>query len=990
MLKRGIALLLCLFLLFPSLPGAHTTGAWHTFTGGGHTYFRSHTYTPAAMTQYTVNTMRHRNAGQNEEHILSYVPSAGLRPVVVGPDRIHSGAMTINEAATRLRNQGYDVVAGVNGGFFNTANMTLIGTQIKQGVLTTFDRETQQYLPAAGFKDNGEVVLGLPGISISVTGAGRTVQVDKLNKVRNPDLVYMYTRDYSTTTRTTQDGLHVVMRVPGRLTLGGTLTGTVTQVRRGTAAHTIANDEIVLSASTQNAISRISHLTVGSAVTISVGRNAEWAGVTNAVVGLHFLVQNGQPTGVSDGARAPRTVIGVRADGSVVIFTVDGRQPGHSIGLTLNETAARMIDMGCVTAVQLDNGGSTAMIARLPGEQAATLVNRPSDGSPRRCADFIMLCNVFPRSDGRAAFLFPHPTYLTMMPLAAVSFSMLATDLYYRSAAVPGGISSSSANPEVGRANGLSFSALSPGDTAVTFQSGAASGTAYIHVTNRLDSFTLTDAATGLAAADFTAVPGRSVRFAAEGRLNNAPVLSSARSFGWAAEGGIGTITADGVFTASAEIGKTGRIVVTGGGLTAVLNVRVGEEPRIIADAENAFGALSPSSGDFTPEIVTDPNLAERGTAAAALTYAFPPAAHAARTVWLNAQMPGRPPFIHFLVTGDNSGHELYMNVIAANGTPRPVFLGRLDFTGVRTLSAELPPQTTAVTGLTLISTNTNRLNGTFYLHQIVTSWEATLPNRPPSVTIDGPREDGSELVYTLTAADWRGRRPDEVAVHMNGNALPSPVWNAGRTEIRVPLPASGLHILSVDAADALGRRTRQISTAVFGSAGDKWYTGYVDFLDERGVIDTREGTYNPEQPATRLEIARMLYRILKPPAGQSALPFDDVAALYADDLAAVRALYDAGVFSGKVRADGTLYFDPDGLFTRAELFTVISKGFAGGYERADLSRFADAARVPAYALRSAQILVGMGVVSGSGGWLLPNNLVSRAEVCALFVQIFY
>ncbi|MFE1442556.1 phosphodiester glycosidase family protein [Streptomyces sp. NPDC058739] len=76
--------------------------------------------------------------------------------------------------------------------------------------------------------------------------------------------------------------------------------------------------------------------------------------------------------------RNPRTAAGTTVDGRIVLLTADGRRPGHSAGLTVPETAAVMRALGAVNAVNLDGGGSTAMIVgnRLQG--------RPSDATGER------------------------------------------------------------------------------------------------------------------------------------------------------------------------------------------------------------------------------------------------------------------------------------------------------------------------------------------------------------------------------------------------------------------------------------------------------------------------------------------------------------------------------------------------------------------------------------------------------------------------------
>lgn len=68
----------------------------------------------------------------------------------------------------------------------------------------------------------------------------------------------------------------------------------------------------------------------------------------------------------------PRTVVGIRQDGVVVLMTVDGRQPGYSVGVSAKELADFLIDYGVKDAAMLDGGASTEMI--LNGK----VINKPS------------------------------------------------------------------------------------------------------------------------------------------------------------------------------------------------------------------------------------------------------------------------------------------------------------------------------------------------------------------------------------------------------------------------------------------------------------------------------------------------------------------------------------------------------------------------------------------------------------------------------------
>jgi uncharacterized protein YigE (DUF2233 family) len=66
----------------------------------------------------------------------------------------------------------------------------------------------------------------------------------------------------------------------------------------------------------------------------------------------------------------PRSAAGVTPHGELVLVVVDGRQ-AESRGLTLAELAQAMVDLGCAEALNLDGGGSSALVVD------GALVNRP-------------------------------------------------------------------------------------------------------------------------------------------------------------------------------------------------------------------------------------------------------------------------------------------------------------------------------------------------------------------------------------------------------------------------------------------------------------------------------------------------------------------------------------------------------------------------------------------------------------------------------------
>ena len=74
--------------------------------------------------------------------------------------------------------------------------------------------------------------------------------------------------------------------------------------------------------------------------------------------------------------RNPRSAVGVAPDGTVWLVVVDGRQAA-SRGATLPELARLLRDLGAEDALNLDGGGSSALVVQPPGG-APVRLNRPT------------------------------------------------------------------------------------------------------------------------------------------------------------------------------------------------------------------------------------------------------------------------------------------------------------------------------------------------------------------------------------------------------------------------------------------------------------------------------------------------------------------------------------------------------------------------------------------------------------------------------------
>ncbi len=97
-------------------------------------------------------------------------------------------------------------------------------------------------------------------------------------------------------------------------------------------------------------------------------------GVRDAISFFPALVVNGKGVVKGDGGWGvgPRTAIGQKADGTILLVVIDGRQ-AQSLGITLRDLQQVFLDYGAVTAANLDGGSSTTMVYN------GQVINKPAD-----------------------------------------------------------------------------------------------------------------------------------------------------------------------------------------------------------------------------------------------------------------------------------------------------------------------------------------------------------------------------------------------------------------------------------------------------------------------------------------------------------------------------------------------------------------------------------------------------------------------------------
>jgi hypothetical protein len=324
--------------------------------------------------------------------------------------------------------------------------------------------------------------------------------------------------------------------------------------------------------------------------------------------------------------RHPRTAVGFSQDSTKVYFiTVDGRQAGYSVGMSLYELADYMLGWGIHQGLNLDGGGSTTMVVR------GALVNSPSDaGGERTVANALLAISTAPT--GPLAILRIDPREAYTLAEAQIQFSAAGFDQYY--------------NPVATDEDSLVWSchaALGAIDESGLFTAGNDQISGYVCVTQGSVGDSALVHITNIAAIELTPDPiileiGEQQIITPEARdeFDNLIELS-ATDYQWSTIGDMGEISADGVFTAgiSTDVIMDDFSDLSSWSLTGVL-VNM-SECHFLAESSVAFSP--PSSGKLHYSLTTG------GTSA----------------LYLNCSTPisGTPDAIGIYVYGDGRGHWL-------------------------------------------------------------------------------------------------------------------------------------------------------------------------------------------------------------------------------------------------------------------------------------------------------------------------------------------
>lgn len=313
--------------------------------------------------------------------------------------------------------------------------------------------------------------------------------------------------------------------------------------------------------------------------------------IVEAVDALVAMVWDGKVVASQsgNGGYYPRTSVGVKADGTVVLFQADGTMAPRSVGYTAEEEARMMVALGCVAAIQLDEGGSSTYLSQREGESDLTMRNTPAGGSERVVSGTILVVSTVAASgEFDHAAVTPDGEYYTPnstveLTASAMDFSgapakaLPADAVFTVSDAAMGTVSETAVSGS--GASAVFTSSGKTGDVTIDLVSGGKTvGSTILHV-QEPDALSFASSEVNLNYNDVSDLGFRATYQSEQVHLKDGDI-------NWAISDPDAGSFANNRFTVTSNVKYSGSPTVTAtrGDLSATVTVNIGMEPTMILD----------------------------------------------------------------------------------------------------------------------------------------------------------------------------------------------------------------------------------------------------------------------------------------------------------------------------------------------------------------------------------------------------------------------
>lgn len=699
--------------------------------------------------------MSYNNNKDQKTFTLSFDPkTVNLQPIIAYGGNAMYGS-TMSSLIEFEESQGNHVVFGINGDAYDTSNGVANGLVISNGELITSSGASLGW----GMTADGTVKYGSAALQMRAhIDGGPTLNIRHVNKERkqNTDAVFLLTDKFNDVTASIEAGVEVILEVVEAhkdkgLRIGETLTAVVKEIvhvesnpnRNKTP---IGENQVVLSTHTSSPhFQTLSNLQVGTKVNVNVDDvsddRIDWSEIVVGMGIFHLLMENGEPTNtaINNPDIHPRTSMGIKEDGSIVLMQNDGRQFGWANGLSFLEMAQYMKSIGVVTLFNFDGGGSSTIQVTMPGTEKAQILNRPSDGNERANTNallFIAKEEPLPDKPVEKLHIYPEDSFATkalVLENSNLKFNVKATDSNYYQVPLNGNVTYSIENEEgsnIGTITSDGTFKANPGTGKGRIVASHGDLKTYFEI-EVVDEITSIETDLTI----LSVAPGRTVPLDFRAYNNNVPVELSSESLTFElTPSTLGTVSSDGVFTAS-EVSETGEIKITYKEFSFTLPVEVGKQPEMILDFEDDifsqgwtkyFIGIPNNGGSGAISINEDERFVKHGDKSLRIDYDFatnPLTGTVAIEVGKvgNYVLEGQPTAIGAWVYGDGNGGWFRIQMTGNK------YVGdtRIDWVGWKYIETPIPTDApfpyTLQKVIRLIGTGTiaNNTKGTIYVDSV-------------------------------------------------------------------------------------------------------------------------------------------------------------------------------------------------------------------------------------------------------------------------------
>lgn len=270
----------------------------------------------------------------------------------------------------------HNAVAAVNASYFAINGEILGVTRIngKTAGTTYFTRT------ALGVREDGFAHIGKISYDGYVTLGDVTMPISGVDAECGENGVVVYNSFYGDSTKTNEYVVNYVV-----------VDDKITAIQRG---DTVIPENGAVVGVHGASIDAFKGAAIGDRAIIFENLGEEWTNDLHIVGVGPRLVRDGEirntaleeefPRDIRVG-RNPRAGFGITREGNFIFAVVDGRQPKHSIGASLEEFAQMFLDVGAIDAMNFDGGASAELV--INGE----IINSPSAGRERNIGDALLL-----------------------------------------------------------------------------------------------------------------------------------------------------------------------------------------------------------------------------------------------------------------------------------------------------------------------------------------------------------------------------------------------------------------------------------------------------------------------------------------------------------------------------------------------------------------------------------------------------------------------